>query len=229
MTILEDLKTGRLVVVPREADLADYDAVLLNDWGGGNVDWWQDYLRAEIGRANDFWRSQVASPDHTAGLIALVEGVEAKVRESAMQSLADGYQAEEAYAAQKAAEAERDDMQKEAREAIMSMLFMPGVRAALETISDDDPVKPWIERAKALEAAEARALAAEAERDALREALKPFGSGAVVFYENEPDDCVLSLGRWKYQEDGRARFYADVQFTVADVRRARALTEKNNG
>ena len=26
MTILEDLKSGRLVVVPREADLADYDA-----------------------------------------------------------------------------------------------------------------------------------------------------------------------------------------------------------
>lgn len=74
----------------------------------------------------------------------------------------------------------------------------------------------------------ARALTAEAEQDALREALAPFGSGAVIFYENEPDDCVLSLGRWKYQEDGRARFYADVQFTVADVRRARALTKEKN-
>lgn len=72
----------------------------------------------------------------------------------------------------------------------------------------------------------ARALAAEAKCDALREALAPFGSGAVVFYENEPDDCVLSLGRWKYQEDGRARFYADVRFTVADIRRARALTQE---
>lgn len=38
------------------ADLPDYDAGFLNDWGGGNVDWWQDYLRAEIGRANEAWR-----------------------------------------------------------------------------------------------------------------------------------------------------------------------------
>jgi len=36
--------------------ILDYDAGLLNDWGGGNVDWWLDYLRAEIGRANDHWR-----------------------------------------------------------------------------------------------------------------------------------------------------------------------------
>lgn len=37
----------------------DYDAGLLNDFGGGNVEWWQDYLRAEIERANEWWRSQV--------------------------------------------------------------------------------------------------------------------------------------------------------------------------
>ena len=41
------------------AGLLDYDAGLLNDWGDGNVEWWQDYLRAEIGRANEFWREQV--------------------------------------------------------------------------------------------------------------------------------------------------------------------------
>jgi hypothetical protein len=35
---------------------SDYDAGLLNDFGGGDVGWWQDYLRAEIGRANDYWR-----------------------------------------------------------------------------------------------------------------------------------------------------------------------------
>jgi hypothetical protein len=35
---------------------SDYDAGLLNDYGGGDVEWWQDYLRAEIGRANDYWR-----------------------------------------------------------------------------------------------------------------------------------------------------------------------------
>jgi hypothetical protein len=35
---------------------SDYDAGLMNDFGGGDVGWWQDYLRAEIGRANDYWR-----------------------------------------------------------------------------------------------------------------------------------------------------------------------------
>ena len=39
---------------------SDYDAGLLNDFGGGDVGWWQDYLRAEIGRANDYWREQYA-------------------------------------------------------------------------------------------------------------------------------------------------------------------------
>lgn len=42
------------------SDIQDYDAGLLNDFGGGNVEWWQDYIRAEIGRANDYWREQVA-------------------------------------------------------------------------------------------------------------------------------------------------------------------------
>lgn len=37
----------------------DYDAGLLNDWGGGNVDWWHDYLRYELGLANEYWAAQV--------------------------------------------------------------------------------------------------------------------------------------------------------------------------
>jgi hypothetical protein len=49
--------TDRPVTVAEAmAQMPDYDAGLLNDWGGGNVEWWQDYLRAEIGRANDYWR-----------------------------------------------------------------------------------------------------------------------------------------------------------------------------
>ncbi len=32
----------------------EYDAGLLSDYGGGDVNWWQDYIRAEIGRANDY-------------------------------------------------------------------------------------------------------------------------------------------------------------------------------
>ena len=37
-----------------------YDAGLLNDFGGGNVDWWQDYIRAELNQAHDFYQSQAA-------------------------------------------------------------------------------------------------------------------------------------------------------------------------
>lgn len=43
-------------------DLPDYDAGLLNDFGGGDVSWWHDYLRAEIVRANDYWRDAVSTP-----------------------------------------------------------------------------------------------------------------------------------------------------------------------
>lgn len=45
----------------KAAELDDYDAGLLNDYGGGNTDWWLDYIRAEIGRANDFWREQLSA------------------------------------------------------------------------------------------------------------------------------------------------------------------------
>lgn len=42
--------------------LDQYDAGLLSDFGGGNVDWWQDYIRAELGRAHDFYQSQLLAP-----------------------------------------------------------------------------------------------------------------------------------------------------------------------
>ena len=38
-----------------------YDAGLLNDYGGGNVEWWQDYIRAEIDRCNDYWEDEIAA------------------------------------------------------------------------------------------------------------------------------------------------------------------------
>ncbi len=41
--------------------LPDYDAGLLNDFGGGDAGWWQDYIRAEIGRANEYWRAALAA------------------------------------------------------------------------------------------------------------------------------------------------------------------------
>lgn len=39
----------------------EYDAGVLSDDGGGNVAWWHDYLRAEIGHANAHWRAAVAA------------------------------------------------------------------------------------------------------------------------------------------------------------------------
>jgi len=45
----------------RPVELEAYDAGLLNDFGGGNVEWWQDYIRAELGRAHDFYQSQLGS------------------------------------------------------------------------------------------------------------------------------------------------------------------------
>jgi hypothetical protein len=39
--------------------IEEYDAGLLNDYGGGNIDWWQDYIRAELGRAYEYYQSQL--------------------------------------------------------------------------------------------------------------------------------------------------------------------------
>lgn len=39
-------------------ELEAYDAGLLNDFGGGNVGWWQDYIRAELERAHDHYTDQ---------------------------------------------------------------------------------------------------------------------------------------------------------------------------
>lgn len=47
-----------------------YDAGLLGDGGGGDVDWWQDYLRAELARAHEFYADHfaaLASPDDGEG------------------------------------------------------------------------------------------------------------------------------------------------------------------
>lgn len=57
---------NRRTLSPAHGEAVDaYDAGLLNDYGGGNVDWWQDYIRAELGRAHDHYMAQFAglSPD----------------------------------------------------------------------------------------------------------------------------------------------------------------------
>lgn len=38
-----------------------YDAGLLNDYGGGNVEWWHDYMRAELARAHEFYEEQLSA------------------------------------------------------------------------------------------------------------------------------------------------------------------------
>ena len=35
-----------------------YDAGLMGNGGGGDVDWWQDYIRCELDRAHDFYQQQ---------------------------------------------------------------------------------------------------------------------------------------------------------------------------
>lgn len=43
-----------------------YDAGLLSDYGGGNVEWWQDYIRSELDRAHDFYTEALAAPQPAA-------------------------------------------------------------------------------------------------------------------------------------------------------------------
>lgn len=65
----DDLMADPTTPEAQAAVLDAYDAGLLNDYGGGNVEWWQDYIRAELGRAHDFYQSQVgaATPEAQAG------------------------------------------------------------------------------------------------------------------------------------------------------------------
>ena len=52
-----------------------YDAGLLGDGGGGDVEWWQDYLRVEIERCNDFHQAALSALE--AENRRLREGLEA--------------------------------------------------------------------------------------------------------------------------------------------------------
>jgi len=56
-----------------ETSHPDYDAGLLNDFGGGNTDWWLDYIRAEIGRANDHWRDHCDTQTDAVSLVQFAE------------------------------------------------------------------------------------------------------------------------------------------------------------
>ena len=46
--------------------LDEYDAGSMNDYGGGNVSWWHDYIRNLLGCAYDFYNEQLAAPSAPA-------------------------------------------------------------------------------------------------------------------------------------------------------------------
>jgi len=35
-----------------------YDSGLINDFGGGDKEWWQNYIRSEIQQSNDYWSNE---------------------------------------------------------------------------------------------------------------------------------------------------------------------------
>lgn len=145
--ILEDLKSGRLVVVPREA-LADLcnavmadiseakrrlDADIPKDAPVHPVSAFLTGTALHIGKAR-------ASPDHTAGLVALVEGMER----------------------------ERDETAKQLSDPLAVHINMMRGTIAKPSIENIRHIYPEIAQGEfearcALRSAEARALAAEAE------------------------------------------------------------------
>lgn len=72
-----------------------YDAGLLSDYGGGNVEWWQDYIRAELARAHDHYQAQFDAATSAApqsdGWISVDERLPAHEQEVAIdrESLID--------------------------------------------------------------------------------------------------------------------------------------------
>lgn len=222
MTILEDLKSGRLVVVPPVSvkplswraleqarssedpsteETGDYEAtspgiyLIEAGFGSDSYVWSVSYENNFLSDHDDpdaakssaqadyearILSALTASPDHTAGLIALVEGME-RERDEARAGLNASRNLVERRTKQRDSEAERADGN-------------------------------W----DAMQTAEARALAAEAERDALREALAPF-AGCIF---NDNGDITVNFRTFTADELIAAYFA---------YKRARTLTEKNNG
>ncbi|WP_395443624.1 hypothetical protein [Caulobacter sp. UC70_42] len=79
-------------------NLAAYDAGSLSDYSGGNVSWWQDYIRAELGHAHEFYQAQVVgnwplsspppSVDHIAEAGKMVPPPSVEVREAVADLIA---------------------------------------------------------------------------------------------------------------------------------------------
>lgn len=52
--------------VQGEPEIEPYDAGSLNDFGGGDVGWWHDYIRAELDRAYEFYLIQLSAAPQPA-------------------------------------------------------------------------------------------------------------------------------------------------------------------
>jgi len=62
---IDDAETALRQLLEQPApvqELAEYDAGLLNDYGGGNVQWWHDYIRYELGCAYEHYKEQLTTP-----------------------------------------------------------------------------------------------------------------------------------------------------------------------
>jgi len=84
--VWQPLYTAPSSAVSCNQTLQTYDAGLLNDFGGGDVSWWQDYIRAELERAHEFYASQVADLSTQPASTALVE----RLRVAIHNALIDG-------------------------------------------------------------------------------------------------------------------------------------------
>lgn len=56
-----------------------YDAGYINDFGGGDTEWWTDYLLAEVERANDF---HADIHEQTAARIAALSAENERLRKA---------------------------------------------------------------------------------------------------------------------------------------------------
>lgn len=63
LSVASDKVLSSLGLMRKPVSLEAYDAGHLNDYGGGNVGWWQDYIRAELERAHDHYQSQLDGGD----------------------------------------------------------------------------------------------------------------------------------------------------------------------
>lgn len=83
-------------------ELERYDAGLLSSYGGGDVRWWQDYIRAELESAHEFYQAQAdrqpAIVDETPRLCNLLARIidDASPCTSACDRLVDAKLIEEA-------------------------------------------------------------------------------------------------------------------------------------